>query len=155
LTTCDEDFRTRGNVILLLEAAVPEVDLEEGVIGAVATWEFDALGVWKRGTAIAGNVEVRAHGVKLRVVILGIMQSQDLVSHDVFTALKPPRESHRKRRSGLGEDIRAPETRDWGSLDARQLLKFHPDELLGNGLRAPSWAFRKIGHHRAMVVVWA
>lgn len=65
MTTCDEDFRTRGNVILLLEAAVPEVDLEEGVIGEVATWELDALGVWKRGTAIAGNVKVRAHGVKL------------------------------------------------------------------------------------------
>ena len=64
-TTCDEDPRTRGSVILFLEATVPEVDLEGGVIGAVATWELDALVVWKRGTAIAGNVEVRAHGVKL------------------------------------------------------------------------------------------
>ena len=65
MTTCDEDFRTRGHVILFLEATVPEVDLEEGVIGVVATWELNALGVRKRRTTIAGNVEVRAHGVKL------------------------------------------------------------------------------------------
>lgn len=64
-TTCGEDSRTRGNVILFLEAAVEEVDLEEGVIGKVATWELDTLGLWKREPAIAGDVEVRAHGEKL------------------------------------------------------------------------------------------
>ena len=64
-TTYGEDSRTWGNVILFLEAAVEEVDLEEGVIGTVATWELDALGLWKREPAIAGDVEVRAHGEKL------------------------------------------------------------------------------------------
>ena len=113
----------------------------------------------------------------LRVVVLGVMQSQDLVSHNlmgeyfhqkysqsgagkrvnthIFTALEPLWESHRDLRSGLGEEIRAPDARDWSSLDARQLLEFHPNKLLGNGLRAPSWTFRKVGHNRAMVVVWA
>jgi len=129
--------------------------VEKGVIGTVTTWELDAFGLWKREPAIAGDVEVRAHGEKLRVIVLGVMQSQDLVSHNVFTALKPQWEIHRDLRSRLGEDIRAPATRDWSSPDARQLLEFHPDELLGNSLRAGSWALREVGHHRAVVVVWA
>ena len=39
--------------------------MEEGVIRTVATRELDAFGLWKREPAIAGDVEVRAHGEKL------------------------------------------------------------------------------------------
>jgi len=98
-----EDLGTRSNVVLFLEAAIEDVDLEEGVVSTVATRELDALGLWKRGTAIAINHEVRAHGVELmahqnkilewklqsmaylRVVAVGVMQSQDLVSHDLWS----------------------------------------------------------------------
>lgn len=62
--TC-KDPRTRSNVVLFLEAAVPDVDLHGGVTGNIATWELDALGVWKRATAIAGYVKIRAHWVEL------------------------------------------------------------------------------------------
>lgn len=62
--TC-EDLRTRSNVVLFLEAAVEEVDLEERVVGTVATWELNALGVWKRATPIAGYDEIRAHWEEL------------------------------------------------------------------------------------------
>ena len=96
------DRRPWGNVVLFLEATVEEVDVEEGVIGTVATWELNALCVWERGTAVAGNVEVGAHGVELmtaahqndryvsydkttclRVVVLSVVQRQDLVPHDL------------------------------------------------------------------------
>ena len=60
-----KDWGTRSDVVLLLEAAVEEVDVEEGVIGAVATWELDALGLWERGAAVTGDDEVGAHGIEL------------------------------------------------------------------------------------------
>jgi hypothetical protein len=34
-------------------------------------------------------------------------------------------------------------------------MEFNPGKLLGNSLRASFWALRKVGHHRAVVVVWA
>ena len=73
--TC-EDLGTRSNVVLFLQAAVGEVDLEEGAIGTVTIWELDALGIWKRGTAIASNDEVRAHGVELMAHQVKISESR-------------------------------------------------------------------------------
>jgi len=150
-----EDWGTRSDVGLLLEAAVEEVDVEEGVVGAVATRELNAFGLWERGTAVTGNDEVGAHGVELRFVVLGVVQSQDLVPHNVFTALKALREGHSYCRASFREKIRAPDTRDWASLDATRLLELDKGELLGVGLRAFSWALREVGHHGTVVVVRA
>ena len=60
-----EDWGTRGDVVLLLETAVEEVDVEEGVISVVATWELDAFGLGERGTTVTGDDGVGAHGVEL------------------------------------------------------------------------------------------
>lgn len=60
-----EDWGARSDVVLLLEGAVEEVDVEEGVIGAVAARELNAFGFWERGTAITGDDQVGAHGVEL------------------------------------------------------------------------------------------
>jgi hypothetical protein len=55
----------RSDILLLLEGAVEDVDAEVGVVSAVATGELDALRLWERGGAVAGNDEVGAHGVEL------------------------------------------------------------------------------------------
>ena len=73
----------------------------------------------------------------------------------VFPVRKPLWDSHSDLRAVLRELIRAPETRDWTGLDAPGLLELDPGELLGNSFRAWPRALRKVGHHRAVVVVWA
>jgi hypothetical protein len=59
------DWRAGSNIVLFLEAAVEKVDVEEWIIGTIATWELDPLRLWERGTAITINNEVGAHGVEL------------------------------------------------------------------------------------------
>lgn len=61
-------------------------------------------------------------------------ESTGQVDTHVFTALKALRESHGDRRASLREEVRAPDTGDWASLDATRLLELDKGELLGVGL---------------------
>ena len=74
------------------------------------------------------------------------------VDTHVFTALKALQECHSDCRASLHEEVRAPDSRDWASLNATCLLELDKGELLWVGLRAFSWAFRE---HGAVVVVRA
>jgi hypothetical protein len=59
---------SRSDIFPLLEGAVPDVDMEVRVIRMVAAGEPDPLRLWERGTTVAGDGEVGAHGEELAVV---------------------------------------------------------------------------------------
>jgi len=129
--------------------------VEVGVFSLIASGELD-FGSRGNGVGVAANnLDVGASWVELSIVILGVVKCKDVVLQDVFSIRKLVGQLEREGRSGLGDEIGAPNTGDGSGFDTADLLDLNELELSCLGVGAATGATSEVVHYGSVVVLRA